>query len=257
MTDQELLAQAAQHARKAKITADDYLSRVRWNGLYDYKKTEWYKAIKALQQLREQPTPPPVPAVDLSPVRSVLILADDPWGALESPPHYQFWITADEGYRDYYDDGKFIAAARRQGRTIRSWCDCKPGGTPPEIGLLFAREWNLGFAGEGESPAAFDTAYNAGARVMVVDLAALRPDQIGKIATGEVICTVELYRNDQPDMKPDWRNANAGIGGNCIAVNDEKGHPLTLNDYRQAGYLTRGVSVYAGGTPKPAWKELP
>lgn len=216
------------------------------------RATHHYKAHELLWKAAHQP-PPPAPAIDLSPVRSVLILADDPWGALESPPHYQFWVTADPAYGPW---GSFVSAARSQERKIRAWCDCRT--TMPSTAAQMIVDLNLdGWAGEGESPAAFDTAYNAGARVMVVDLAALRPDQIGKIASGEIVATVELYRNAQPGMVPDWKFANRGIGSNCIAVNDEKGHPLTLQDYRQAGYLTRGVSVYAGGTPKPDWKELP
>src|SRR5205823_2870635 len=53
------------------------------------------KATIAALTPKPAPKPPPPSGVDLTPVRSVLVLAEDPMEALTAPPWYQFWVTAD------------------------------------------------------------------------------------------------------------------------------------------------------------------
>jgi hypothetical protein len=271
VTRQELINLALREMEAASWSPEKWADAIEhgYNGeRYQYKKTHNWKAQKALwDAIRANPSPAPAPTIDLRPVQSVLILAEDPWGALNAPPWYQFWITADLGYRKWYADESFIAAARRQGRTIRSWADCKadrytPGvGTGPVDAIQMVADYGLdGWAGEGERPDAFDRAVNAGARVLVVNLSALTAAQVAKIARGEVVVTVELYRNLQPNMVVDWRNAHAGIGASCIAVygsTQEGASAYPQEQYAARGELPRGVSVYCGGSPKPDYAGLP
>jgi hypothetical protein len=262
--ERDLLAQAAAELQGA-ISLDDWIIRLKQPG-YRWTSTKWYRAARLLEQAAKTPPPPPPPP-PVSPlldrVRSVLILADNPWPALNAPAHYRFWITADKGYRHIYEDGSFIKAARAQHRWIEAWCDCKPAGvgTPPEVARVMAEQYGLdGWSGEGESADAFDRAYDQGARTLVVNLAALRNDQVARIASGEVCVTVELYRNLQPSLVPNWKNANAGIGGHCVAVygsSTEGASPYPLDRYAANGELQAGVSVYCGGDPKPDVARLP
>lgn len=216
-----------------------------------------------------EPIPPPVPDTELSVVQNVLILADDPWPALDAPLHYKFWVTADLGLRDIYADNVFIQEAKDQGREVWSWCDCKTPhgyvegvGTGPDVAIKMALDFDLdGAAGEGERADAFQNGYDAGLRVFVVDLSALTDDQVGLIAAAKALATVELYLNKQPWMVPDWKNANAGIGSNCGATYGSPNEGATatpITTYAAmpaAGY--KSMSWYCGGSPKPDFANLP
>jgi hypothetical protein len=66
VTEAQLLALAAQHARKASVTLDDWISRVR-DPKYPWRKTEWGKALLALEQVKRLPASNPAPAFVPSP----------------------------------------------------------------------------------------------------------------------------------------------------------------------------------------------
>jgi hypothetical protein len=160
---------------------------------------------------------PPTPEIALSLVQNVLILADDPWPALDSPRYYKIWVTADLGYRHLYEDGAFIQAAKDQGREVWSWCDCKAvlgTGTAPEVAQSMADEYDLdGAAGEGEHSAAFQSGFDAGMTVFVVNLSALTPDQLTLVDGTDAVVTAELYLNKEPGHVVDWKNC-PGVGSN-------------------------------------------
>jgi hypothetical protein len=214
-----------------------------------------------------QPVPPTEgerPTLDLSLVQNVLILADDPWPALNSPRHYKLWITADLGYRHIYEDRGFITSARDQGRQIYSWCDCKAvlgTGTAPEVAIDMAEEYHLdGACGEGEHSAAFESGINAGMTVFVVNLSALTEEQL-KLVDGHMsVVTAELYLNKEPNHPVDWKHC-PGVGSNCGATYESAaegavGTPIdTYASYPNAVYPT--MSWYCGGTPKPDFARLP
>jgi hypothetical protein len=211
-------------------------------------------------------TPPPIEITrDLSLVQNVLILADDPWPALNSPHKYKIWITADMGYRHIYADGSFIQAAKNQGRQVWSWCDCKAvlgTGTDPEVAIQMAKDYNLnGAAGEGEHSLAFESGYNAGMREFVVNMSALTQAQIDLInEDGKTVLTAELYWNLQPDKPVDWKNC-VGVGSNCGAVyqtSSEQTHPITQDDYAaNPACVYPTMSWYCGGKPNPDYARLP
>lgn len=62
MTEAELLNLAKTEALKTTLTPDKFLLQVRTLPAYDYKQAHWYKAMKALEQLKYLPTPPPTPS---------------------------------------------------------------------------------------------------------------------------------------------------------------------------------------------------
>jgi hypothetical protein len=208
--------------------------------------------------------PPPEGGLDLSLVQNVLILADDPWPALQSPTKYTIWVTADLGYRHIYQDGGFIQTAKSQGRQVWSWCDCKAvlgTGTAPEVAIEMAQEYGLdGAAGEGEHSAAFQSGLDAGMTVFVVNLSALVEEQLELVNGTNAIVTAELYLNKEPGHIVDWKNC-AGVGSNCGATYESSsegavGTPIdTYATYPNAVYET--MSWYAGGSPKPDFARLP
>jgi hypothetical protein len=209
-------------------------------------------------------SPPFEPTLDLSLVQNVLILADDPWPALQSPSKYKVWVTADLGYRHIYEDGSFISQAKAQGRQVWSWCDCKAvlgTGTDPEVAIEMAEEYGLdGAAGEGEHSAAFESGLNAGMEVFVVNLSALTEDQLKLVDGTNAIVTAELYLNKEPAHIVDWKNC-AGVGSNCgatYASSSEGAVSTPIDTYAShpnAVYPT--MSWYCGGSPKPDFARLP
>lgn len=222
---------------------------------YAYEGTPNYKAqVLMWQAAHALPAPTPEPS-HLGQAQSVLILADNPWPALDSPPHYQFWVTADREYQTSIDG--FIAAAKKQKRRIRAWCDCHT--TFPPAAKRMVESYNLdGWAGEGESSQAFQVAYEAGAQVAVVNMSALTEAQCDLISTGLIVVTAELYRNKQPNMVPDWRGAQNGVGSNCGATyqSDKEGAVAKdFSDYQDV--MASTMSWYCGGNPKPNFRSLP
>ncbi|MCR4340091.1 MAG: hypothetical protein NUW01_09410 [Gemmatimonadaceae bacterium] len=278
-TRQQLIDQAVAHMERATWAPERWAEAIRdgYKGEpYRFPVTENYKAQQTLWQAvhttdpapTPQPTPPPPASSSalLTRVRGVLILAEDPWPALQSPGYYKLWITADPGYAEWYADGLFIHAAKEQGRWIEAWCDCKadvttPGvGTSPQSAIAMAERHGLdAWSGEGEVDHAFERAYAAGARTMVVNLGALTDGQRARIASAEVCVTSELYRNKEPGKQPDWMHVNPGVGGNCGATygsTDEGATPLTMHDYSDC-YVAGRDSMYCGGKPTPDYPTMP
>lgn len=197
----------------------------------------------------QPPDPDPPPTVDNSIAQSWLVLGQEPMDALNAPSYYKLALTADLGYRHWYD-GTFFTQAH--GRTMVPWCDCQvpsgyhPGeGTGPDVAIEWMRQIGAPFwMGQAEWPEQFDNAMAAEVkpRVIIGELAHMRPDQIARVKAREVLFIVESYRNCSGNMDPgwpSWMNANEGVGGNCIAVYGEG----PCNVMRVSEYLSRGLFV--------------
>jgi len=212
------------------------------------------------------PNPEPPPGDYLEAARARIFLANDPL----DPVHHGAprWLvpvcTADQGYRYWYSPD-VIAELRSyfnvQG-IVESWCDCRDP-TAYSVALAMADEYGLdGAWGQCETTPEFDHAYENGARRMVgsVNTAVLDDARLAKVASGEVLISLELYCNKNRDLLPDWRNANAGIGGNCIACygSDSEGAVYTpVSWYRERGlYVPKQDSVYGVGLSPDDWKNL-
>ena len=212
---------AEQHALdliyKAKVTPEEWCRRIekgRRGKPYNYEATNYYQALVTLRGVGAPPVVSAPPS-NLDIGRSIIFLAQDPGDWLASPTYYKLAITADPAYRHFYT-ADFIRRARAQGRRLYAWCDCHT--TFPDAAKQMVVDLGLdGWYGECESAPAFGVGYAAGAPAMVGNLSALRPDQLALVAQGRQVVTVELYRNCQPGQQPDWRNANRGVAGNCVA----------------------------------------
>jgi hypothetical protein len=265
-TEQELLDEAAANARATTISWDEFLDRVRTQADFDYRSTAWYAAGVDLEQLKNVPTRPrpTTPASRVSSAQARIFLAQSPLDSLAAPSWMVPVCTADAGYRRWYTPD-VIAQLRAHFGTVEAWCDCRPAGegTAYSEAVAMVDEFGLdGAWGQCETTAEFDAAYEAGARRMVgsINAQVLDDARLAKVASGEVLVSVELYRNLQPGLQPDWRNANAGVGGNCIACygSDTEGAVYTpVTSYRELGYYApRRDSIYGVGLSADDWQAL-
>ena len=265
-TEQELLDAAAANARATTITWDEFLERVKTQAGFDYRSTQWYAAGADLEQLKSVPTSPrpKPPAPGVSSAQARIFLAHSPLDCLAAPSWMVPVCTADAGYRRWYTPD-VIAELRGYFGAVEAWCDCRPAGegTAYSEALAMVDEFGLdGAWGQCETTAEFDAAYDGGARRMVgsINAQVLDDTRLAKVSSGEVLVSVELYRNLQPALQPDWRNANAGIGGNCIAcyASDTEGAVYTpVASYRELGYYApRRDSVYGVGLSADDWQAL-
>lgn len=249
MTEQQQLAEAAAAAKAATISVDDWLRNIRTKPSYRYQNSWWYHAAKQLDQIRHLPPPRPQPSDVTAVGRAWLITAQNPAEALHAPAYYGLAVTAD---RAYTGQAQAIAAAKLQGRRTAVWCDCDA--TPASAAIDMARTLGCDlWIGQCETPGQFDHAVAAGGRLLVGNLSALRDDQLALVKAGKVVVINELYRNLQPDQQPDWRNANAGVAGNCVACYG--GYPFRryLDDRL---FIRLRDSVYAVDLTDDDWKVL-
>jgi hypothetical protein len=263
-TEQELLAAAAANARATTITWDDFLERIRSQAGFDYRSTPWYAAGADLEQLKSLAASPRPKPPRVSSAQARIFLAHSPLDCLAAPSWMVPVCTADAGYREWYT-ADAIAQLRAHFGTVEAWCDCRPPGqgTAYSDALAMVDEFSLdGAWGQCETTAEFDHAYDAGARRMVgsINAQVLDAARLAKVASGEVLVSIELYRNLQPGLQPDWRNANAGIGGHCIAcyASDAEGAVYTpVASYRDLGhFVPKRDSVYGVGLSAEDWQAL-
>jgi hypothetical protein len=260
-TQAELIQTALNEIRQANVSVDEWCMRVSKGG-YRYMGTHVYKALKALEASAKiappRPKPPqPIPT-DLGDVQRCLFLTNDISRAMETTNRLLI-ATADMTYRNYYTNN-FIAAAINQNR-FRVWCDCHT--TMPEMAYAWLDQLGLPhdhFYGECESAPAFDVAYRAGSRKMVGNLSSLTDGQITVIRGGIVHVTNETYFNVNPNYPVDWRNANAGVGSNCMAVYEsstEHANYYSLAQQHSDGkYNPANDCVYVAGFQTQDWAYL-
>jgi hypothetical protein len=263
-TEQELLDEAAANARATTMSWDEFLERVKTQVGFDYRSTAWYAAGADLEQLKNVPTRPRPTPSRVSNAQARIFLAQSPLDCLAAPSWMVPVCTADAGYRQWYTHD-VIAQLRAHFGAVEAWCDCRPvgEGTAYSEALAMVDEFGLdGAWGQCETTAEFDHAYDAGARRMVgsINAQVLDDARLAKVSNGEVLVSIELYRNLQPTLLPDWRNANAGVGGHCIACygSDTEGAVYTpVATYRELGYyVPRRDSLYGVGLTAGDWQAL-
>lgn len=258
MTEAELLAAAAKHAKATRFSADQYLAKIFTTPNYAYKETEWYKALSALQQLKVASAPPPPtppPSSALAPYHSILFMAQNPGDALGVPSYYRVAFTADPAY-DGYATRAVADQLRNAGHGIYVWY------VPTEVsasraGEVAARIGASLIIGQCETADQFDASIGRGLKGMVGNLSALRPNQLSRVASGEFVVVVEDYWNCGGGA-PDWHNANAGVAGNCVAVyEDGDCSRKPLSEYVAAGrFVPHRDSVYGPGMTAEDWAAL-
>jgi hypothetical protein len=204
-------------------------------------------------------------ASSLSPARNVAFFATVTDEALDHfcalPPSWKAAFTADPKYPVTDEQ---IARVRKSGHQAFAWGDChSPGLMPNDIQAFRVRRGLAGWYGEAESAGAFDWAMrgaieayvNSFPVALVGKIDTLRDDQLALVAAGQVLFINETYFNVQPDLVPNWRNANEGIGGNCWAcyASDKEGAVYTPVDSR---FNPETDSVYTEGMLAGDWREI-
>jgi hypothetical protein len=205
------------------------------------------------------PTPPPPPAVDLSPVRNLLVFAtvsDDALSeALTLPARWKFLFSADPVYRPTQLQ---VNTVRNAGRQVYAWSDCRT--TMPIESKAMVRSFALdGWYGQGENAGEFDVCAAAGGTRAIVNVSALNGTQLAAVANARILVTNENYRNVNPETKPDWRNANAGIGGNCGAVYGSASEGAVYTSVKSQlmnGWFGVNDSWYCEGFLPADWQAL-
>jgi hypothetical protein len=268
----ELATSALNHALKTSWTWDKYLNEIRTNPSYAYKNTEWYKAGADLNAAKSgasggggNPTPPPSSVAD---AQARIFLAQNPLESLAAPNWMVPVCTADHGYRQFYTVD-VVEQLRSHFGHVESWCDCRIAsgyvegqGTGFDEAVKMAEQYGLdGCWGQCETQMEWDNAYAAGSRRMVGKISAEVCDEtrLAKVASGEVHLSVELYSNCMPWVVPDWRNANNGVGGNCVAVYADATpcYYTPISWYREKGYyVPKRDSVYGVGLTPADWAAL-
>jgi hypothetical protein len=204
-------------------------------------------------------------------VRGRIFLADSPMNCVTfGAPHWLVPVcTADHAYRYWYSSD-VLSQLRSYFGTVETWADCRVAsgyqeghGTGYDEAVKMSSELGLdGAWGQCETTPELENGYNAGARRFIgnCDPNVMNDEWLNKVKTGEIKMTVELYRNKMPWMLPDWRNANAGIGGNCIAcyASDTEGAYYTpVQAYKDQGlYVPKHDSVYGVGLHPEDWPNL-
>lgn len=237
------------------------------SGLAESHLVDAVRALGGAAELAPTPTSPPPPPpeplpIDNSLAQSWCVLGDNPKDALHTNPHYKLAVTADLGYRNWYDADFFSLA---KGRVVAPWCDCKadsgwvPGvGTAPDVAIEWMHQLGAPFwCGEAENAEAFDRAVNANppARVIWADLGKLRPDQHDLIVARKVLVAVEWYRNCNAGPL-DWHNDNAGIGGTLHAKYADKQCP-GISDDELLRLFNPGDSIYGPQVSPALYARLP
>jgi hypothetical protein len=262
-TEQSLGQEAVDLAQQTSYTWEQYLSRIRSDPGYAYKNTSWFKAGGKLEEAKHlsPPPQPQPPSGDLSSVRARIFLAQSPLDCLAAPSWMVPVCTADAAYATWYTH-EVIEELRRHFGAVESWCDCR---NPTHYGAAVAMADQFGLDGawgQCETTQELKNGYDAGARRFIgnCDPNVMDDTWLNKVKSGEILMTVELYRNKMPWMLPDWRNANAGIGGNCIAcyASSTEGAIYTpVQAYKDQGlYVPQHDSVYGVGLAHADWLAL-
>jgi hypothetical protein len=209
----DLLAAAAQHARNATIDGSDWLRRIRANPNYNYRQTEWYKALSALQQVKDLPAPTPPAGLSLQ--RTIF------WANVEGDPlepgqpfdprtanpvqhacrlgnTWRHALTADPAYTPTVAQ---VNALKGSSAGVDCWANQVE--IPNSVVGAFHDRWGLERAiRQGETIAEFDTAMRLSASYLIGNPNAWTSQQRVEATTAihmdHLAVTAEVY-NGQPD----------------------------------------------------------
>jgi len=247
------------------MKVDVYRDGTKWLTAQDPAKPAMWTRVKEaavagrvlkIQPTKPAPTPPP-PGVNLEPARNVAFFAtvtdDNIQHFCRLPKTWKAAFTADPAYQV---TDQQIAAVKASGHRAYSWCDCRTT-LPPEAYYMASHRNLSGWYGQAESAAEFDVAAVFRDRPLAVvgNLSALRTDQLLLVSNGTVLFINETYYNVQPNLHPDWKGANNGIGGNCWAcyASASEGAVYTPIDQR---FNKQTDSVYTEGMLPTDWEYL-
>ncbi len=241
---------SADYAKATTLQVDQWLHNIATKPSYAYKTTNWYKALKALEAEAKTPAPPPTPPPGpdpLAPYRKLLFMAQSPLDALQAGPGWTVLFTADPAY-DSWATKSAADQMRAAGQQVGVWY------VPTEVtearaDEVAARLGTTFILGQCETSGQFDASVVQGCKAMVGNLSALEPPQLALVALGVRIVINETYYGCNPGMQPDWRNANKGVAGNCLACyHDSQCQRIPLSEQIANGWYVHGRdSLYGPG----------
>jgi hypothetical protein len=200
------------------------------------------------------PKPPPVPFDPTAPYRSVLFLAGSMLDVLQAPTSYKAAVTADPTY-DQHASADQSAQLRAAGYQVYVWY------VPTEVSKQRAEEVANRLSasriiGQAESTAQYAASKADGLKAVVGNITSLNGEQLAEVAAAQMIFVNETYYNVQPWLKPDWRNANDGIAGNCLAVYGSTSEGAKYTPLVTQPFVRGRDSVYAVGMQPEDWAVL-
>lgn len=194
------------------------------------------------------------PASPLTPYQSVLFLAQPLTDALQAPKSYKAAVTADPAY-DQYARADHAQMVRDAGLDVYVWYVSTE--VPKARALEVAQRLGATkIIGQAETAAQYDAAKADGLKAVVGNLSALTDVQLAEVAAAEMIMVNETYYNVQPWLKPDWRNANAGVAGNCLAVYASAREGAVYTPLVAQPFIKGRDSVYCVGMRAEDWAAL-
>jgi hypothetical protein len=225
------MADSADHARRATISFDEWCRRMRQLRGYEYQRTEWYKAGKALEA--EAAEPPRTPAV-LHGSRCVYFSNVTDYACrrfAELGGAYTALFTADPNPAYRLTDDQ-LSLARAGGGTVAAWADCAD--TTFQEAQTMAERRRLAFAGgQAESDAQYLRCTQAGGVHLVGNPANLH-GALGEAQQRSFDGTLAFIGEVlHPD--PSYSAQGVNISSACFYVD---------RDVAQGGYIP--LSAYAG-----------
>jgi hypothetical protein len=188
------------------------------------------------------PIPPPPHSYDVSLGFSWIVMAQQPNNCLMYPPYYNVMFTADSAYEK--PSASLIQQLKDRGSRVWSWCDCHS--TFPDTAMKMASDLGLGgWCGEGESSGAFQTAMDAGAELIIVNLTALTPDQKEKyLRPRKTVAINELYLNQDASRATRENWEGLPIAGRLAACYDAASEASTGRYFSMPEYFA--INKYSG-----------
>lgn len=226
---------------------------------FQKRVTAAYQTAKRTEITRSaSPHPVPPPAPPLTAAQSWLVLAESPLYALNAPAYYKLALTADLGYRDWYDDD-FFTKAHAQGRVMAPWCDCRTDGTgtPPAVAFQMAADYHLSPPlGQGESSAEGDNARAAGMKIVMGKIAVQSTATMLAVSSGALLWIEEDYWNCGAGPR-DWHHEP--VAGALAAVyRDAECAGMPLDAWLSSGrYVAHQDSMYGPGMTPADYARLP
>lgn len=247
------------HARNTTISADEFLNRVRHgfrDADYAYEKTEWFKALKALErEAKTVPAPVPPPTHVRRAVRTVYFSAVTDFACqrfADLGSGYTALLSADLNLAvpggKYWATDDQLRVLRSGGSLVGSWCDCSA--TPYHYAEKLYQDRRLDLAtGQFESDAEYDELVANGVTFAIgnpANLTASRLEHAVRLSERGLLDAIGEVMN--PD--PTYSAQGVDIDSHCFYVDrdDNQGGYQPLAAFSTMPEPTRrACSIYTGG----------
>ena len=258
------LDDALTHARLTTISADEWLRRIRTNPEYAYTRTEWYKALVALELAAKAPPPPP-PATGSFLAERIVVFSDVTDHSVQQfalcGPGYIAAFSADLNQSKpggaYYVSDAQLATARSGGGRLISWSDCSA--TPFSEATKMRDQRGLdGAMGQCENDGQYDNMTAGGAALGIGNPSNLsqsrRDDATARINAGTLSLTGEMLFSN-----PGYSGQGVPIRSVTLYTDRDAAQggyqPLAAFDALGSGYK-HNACLYSGGQASDADWDL-